>query len=75
MDVVSIQTEEGKIYKFDPETERVFLDGVLLSKNQAEPVYSDVNGSTVFSGLFLKLANQILTLSGKINPVTNSASL
>ena len=75
MDVITITSVDGELYKFDPETERIFRDGVLVPSSQAEPVYSDVNGLTKFSGLYLKNTKQILTLSGMKNPVTDSATI
>ena len=69
--MIEIITLKGEKYSFDPDTERVFKDGKLLGSNLVEPVYSDFNESTppIFSGLWLKGINSVLSLSGKINPV------
>lgn len=66
-----IQTLDGEIYKFDPETERIYKDGFLIPTTAVEPVYSDVNGTTRFSGIYLKATEQIITLSGHKNTTTD----
>ena len=68
-EIVSITT--GEIYSFDQSTGRIFKDGRLVSSTLVEPVYSNFSesGLPIFSGIFLKGINSILTLSGKINPV------
>ena len=72
-----IVTFKGEIYKFNEDTRRIFKDGVLLSSSQAEPIYSslDDNGIPEFSGLYLKDIDSILSLSGKINKITNINSI
>lgn len=72
--VVEIITQEGETYKFDPDTERIFKDGFLLPNTSVEPVYSDVNGATKFSGILLKSTNQIITLSGTKNSVIDNVN-
>lgn len=69
--MIDIVTITGEKYSFDPDTERVFKDGRLLSSTIVEPVYSGFNDLTppTFSGLFLKGINSIVSLSGKINPI------
>ena len=69
--MVEILANTGELYKYDQETDRIYKDGFVLPSTTAEPVFSDVNGNTKFSGIFLKTSNQILTLSGNLNPVTN----
>lgn len=66
-------TITGEKYSFDEETQRIFKDGYLLSSSQAEPIYSslDEDSLPVFSGLLLKETNSILSLSGKINLITD----
>ncbi len=73
--MVEILSSTGELYKYDQETDRLYKDGFLLSSTTAEPVFSDVNGNTKFSGIYLKNTNQILTLSGNLNPVTNSNAI
>jgi hypothetical protein len=69
--MIDIITIKGEKYSFDPDTERVFKDGKLLSSASVEPVYSGFSEDEppLFSGIFLKGINSILSLSGKINPV------
>ena len=58
--MIEILTKDGEIYKFDPETERIYKDGFLLPSTSVEPVYSDVNGETKFSGIYLKQLIKLL---------------
>lgn len=69
--MIDIVTLKGEKYSFDPDTERIFKDNMLLSSTLVEPVYSDFNEDAppMFSGILLKNINSILSLSGKINPV------
>jgi hypothetical protein len=69
--MIEIVTKDEELYKFDPDTERIYKDGFLLPTTAAEPVYSDVNGATRFSGIYLKATNQIVTLSGNKNTISN----
>ena len=72
--MIDIFTIKGEKYSFDEETERVFKDGHLLSSTVVEPIYSDSLSETTpprFSGLFLKAQGMIISLSGKINPITD----
>lgn len=71
--MIDIITLKGERYSFDEETQRIFKDGVLLSSVNVEPVYSGLGNDSIpkFSGLLLKDTNSILSLSGKISPVTD----
>jgi len=75
--MTEIYTIKGEKYSFDPETERIFKDGVLLGIEQVEPIYSKntEDNAPRFSGIYLKDINSILSLSGKINPITNINSI
>lgn len=69
--MVEIISHEGEVFKYDQANDRIYKDGYVLSSTIAEPVFSDVNGASRFTGIFLKPTNQILTLSGKKNYVSN----
>lgn len=73
--MIDIITVKGEKYSFDEETDRVFKDGHLLSSVNVEPIYSDINDFPRFSGLFLKDINSLLSLSGKINQITDANSI
>ena len=77
--MIDIVTIKGEKYSFDPETERVYKNGFLLPTSEVEPVYSNVPNKTEeaprFSGLFFKNSNSILSLSGKLNPVSDLNSI
>lgn len=70
--MIDIVSFKGELYRFDPDTERIFKDGVLLDPSEAEPVYSNVNRSPEFAGIELKNINSILSRSGKINEITDT---
>ena len=65
--MIEIVSFKGEVYKFDPDTERIFKDGKLIPSTIAEPVFSDIDNNPNFSGIFLKEDNVILSKSGKIN--------
>jgi hypothetical protein len=70
--MIEIVTLKGEKYSFDPDTMRIFKSGVLLSSDDAEPIFSDdAEGNPVFSGIYLKKENKILSRSGKINVVSD----
>lgn len=77
--MIDIITIKGEKYSFDPETERIYKDGYLLPISEVEPVYSNVpnkkDEAPRFSGLYFKNSNSILSLSGKLNPVTDLNSI
>lgn len=69
-----IVTLRGIKYIYDERTGRIFKEGQVLTSSQAEPVYSylgDSSGEPVFGGILLKDIGSILTLNGKISPVTD----
>lgn len=71
-------TMKGEKYSFDPDTERIFKDGYLMSSVQAEPIYSDNSSENIpprFSGILLKATNTIVSLSGKVNQITDINSV
>ena len=69
-----IVTLRGIKYSYDERTGRIFKEGQVLTSSQAEPVYSHPAITTwepVFGGILLKDTGSILTLNGKISPVTD----
>lgn len=69
-----IVTLRGIKYSYDERTGQIFKEGQVLTSSQAEPVYSylgDSSGEPVFGGILLKDIGSILTLNGKISPVTD----
>lgn len=76
--MINITTIKGEVYSFDPETKRLFLEGKLIPSSKVEPIYSntsDPNDPPRFSGILFKESKEILTLSGKINQVTDINSV
>ena len=73
--MIEIVNFKGEIYKFDQETGRIFKSGLLVPSSIAEPVYSDLTGEPVFSGIYLKNEDAILSKSGKLNSLTDINSV
>jgi hypothetical protein len=73
--MIDIISFKGELYRYDPETERIFKDGRLIPSTEAEPVYSNVDNSPSFSGIYLKGIESILSRSGKINSITDINSV
>lgn len=71
--MIEVVTLKGETYSFDPSTLRIFRDGILQSSTQVEPVYSEVDefNNPKFAGFFMKDVNAILSLSGKMNYITD----
>jgi hypothetical protein len=70
--MIDIFTISGDRYSYDEYTARIFKDGKLLSSTVAEPLYKNTEeGIPSFVGIYLKDRNNILSLSGNINPVTD----
>ena len=69
-----IVTLRGEKYSYDENTGCIFKDGQVLVSSKAEPVFSylgDSSAPPVFGGILLKETNSILSLNGKISPVTD----
>ena len=76
--MITITTIKGETYSFDPVSERIYKGGVVLPSHIAEPVYSKTNDkdeAPKFSGILLKESNTILSITGKINYITDPNSI
>ncbi len=70
--MIDIATLTGERYSFDPDTQRIFKNDILVPTTDAEPVFSEMeSGQPEFSGIFLKRLNKIISRSGKINTITD----
>lgn len=71
--MIEIVSKTG-VYKFDPETERLFKDNIFIPKSEIEPLYSG-NGrdksAPSFVGLWIKNKNQVITLTGNVKPLVD----
>jgi hypothetical protein len=71
--MIEIVSKAG-VYKFDPDTERLFRDNIFIPKSEIEPLYSG-NGrdksAPSFAGLWIKNKNQVITLTGNIKPLVD----
>lgn len=76
--MITIATLKGEVYSFDPDTKRIFKDGSLIPSSKVEPIYSNTanpEDPPKFSGILFKESNSILSLSGKINSITDTNSI
>lgn len=71
--MIEIKTVAGDSYSYDLENKVVYKEGV--PNFEIEPVFSDIDGATRFSGLYLKSSNTIISLTGKIHSNTSSEKL
>lgn len=70
--MIEIVTLKGERYSFDPDTQRIFKGGILMTDSEAEPVFSELeSGEPEFSGIHLKRTNQVISRSGKINTIVD----
>lgn len=70
--MIDILTLTGERYSFDPDTQRIFKNDILIPDTEAEPVFSELeSGQPEFSGIYLKRLNKVVSRSGKINTVTD----
>lgn len=71
--MTNIITDDGENWGFDPDTKRLFKDGKVVPDTEAEPVYVNLDPSVPpeFSGIYVKAINSIISLSGKVNRITN----
>lgn len=75
--MISVVTQRGEEYSFDPHTERLFKDGLFIPRSIIEPVYSG-NGKDsepIFAGLYVKSTNTIITRNGNEKPVVDINSI
>ncbi len=73
--MINIVSAKGENYSFDPQTLRIFKDGVLLSSSKVEPLFSS-NTAPEFCGIYLKSKATILKLNGNEEPaITNINNL
>jgi hypothetical protein len=59
-------------YQFDPDTERIYKNNVLLPSYEVEPVY---DGGGDFVGIHYKGSSNLITRSGKILVLTSDAEI
>jgi len=73
--MIEIISFKGETFKYDPDTERIFMGGKLLDQSEVEPVYSNVENNPEFAGIYFKHTNSILSRSGKINELVDINSI
>lgn len=74
--MIYINSSVGK-FSYDETTQRLFRDGEYVPKSEVEPVFSGNSEENVpiFSGLYVKSTNTIITLSGNSKPVVDINSI
>ena len=72
-----IYTLKGEHYSYDEDTTRIFKDGRLMPSTEAEPVFQGLSEDSVpvFAGIYLKALDMVLSLTGKLNPVTDANTI
>ena len=72
--LIDIVSFKGEKYTYDIETGRIFKDGEVIVSSLVEPVFSHFGNPDIpprFSGIYFREKNEILSLSGKLNPVVS----
>lgn len=71
--MIDIVTKKGESYSFDPSNHRLFKNGAVVLTNEVEPIYTGNgdNSEPIFSGLYVKSTNSIITLNGNIKKVVD----
>lgn len=75
---MKIQTAEGDIYEYNPKTELISLNGVIVRGDDYEPAFTLSTNPDVpptFSGILLKKSKKIIGLSGKISGLVDSKQI
>ena len=67
---VTIKAKTGEVYTFDPETNEIEKNGIVLPKSIAEPIYSSGSSSKMpnFCGICLT-GSHIVSLQGNISRI------
>lgn len=75
--MIEISSTKGDYFVFDPDTELISMNGVIVPFNEYQPVYTR-NGVTEgdippsFIGIWDLAGNSIITISGKIHKLISS---
>lgn len=72
--MISIQTIMGDLFEFDPSNEFIYKNGVVVSRNDYEPVFMnhiDTNIPPSLSGILIVKENKIISISGNINKLVD----
>lgn len=69
--MIDIYTQKGDLWRFDPDTKRLFLNSTVVPDTVAIPIYINVDKSVPpeFSGIYHKPTNTIISVSGNINKI------
>lgn len=71
----SIVDFSGNSYKFNQDTGLIYKNSVIVSGEDYEPCFLNSPEGPIFTGIYFKKTYQILSISGKISPVTNPETL
>lgn len=65
----------GNTYEFNLDTGLISKNSVIVSSEDYEPCFVNSSQGPVFTGIYLKKTNQILSLSGKISNIKSPETL
>lgn len=77
--MIEILSEKGDFFTFDPETELISMNGVIVPYTEYQPVYvrqTIVDGSVppMFIGVLNKTNNTVINVNGTINKLISDDS-
>lgn len=73
--ISSITDWSGNEYEFNSETGLISKNSVIVSGEDYEPCFINSSEGPIFTGIYLKKTNQILTINGKISKITSPETL
>ena len=76
--MISITDMSGNLYEFNPDNGLISRNNVILSGAEYEPVFSsylDNSAPPFFVGIYFKLENKVLSISGRLSKLINSRTL
>lgn len=78
--MIEINNSNGEFFVFDPDTELISRNGVIVPFSEYQPVYTrngvvDGDIPPSFIGIWDLAKNTITTISGKIHKLSNEADV
>lgn len=61
-----ISNNDGSTYEYTPSNGLISKDGVVLSGERYEPVFTETEGAPSFCGIFFVFENKFLSTSGNL---------
>lgn len=73
--ITTITDNSGNVYGFNQETGLISKNSVIVSGEDYEPCFLNSPAGPVFTGIYMTKTNQILSVSGRTNKITDPDTL